>query len=129
MFMIHKTDTGAVVPWEYLAAAAGEYKAGQLLDVSGGQLTAITAVCSTTPAYLCMGDTTAEAGDVIPVTRVTDDVIYENYENELESDTKVGSKMSVGAGGLTLVGVTAGTFEVTYLENADGGVVRGRFIT
>ncbi len=32
MFYPHKTDNGAVMPWEYMPANAGTYQAGQLLN-------------------------------------------------------------------------------------------------
>ena len=43
-FIPVKSDNGAVLPWEYMPAAAGTYQAGQLLSMSGGQLAALSRI-------------------------------------------------------------------------------------
>lgn len=129
MFTPHKSDTGAVPPWEYLGAAAGEYKAGQLLQLSGGKLAAITAACKTTPPYLCMADMTAENEELVPVIRVSDDMIYETQLSAAAASAAVGTKLEVSAGGLLADAAAEGTFEITYLEDtAAESTVYGRFI-
>lgn len=129
MFRPHMSNNGAVLPFEYLPAAAGSYEAGQLLNVTGGKLTAIGAACKTTPAYLCMGKHTVADGENLPVTRVSDDMIYETELGAEAADATVGTKLEVSAGGLTADAAAAGTFEVVFLEDtAAGSVVRGRFV-
>lgn len=128
MFTIHSHDTGAVLPWEYLPAQAGTYKAGQLLETSTGQLAPIAAVSKTTPGYLCMADITVVAGGMLPVTRIQRDVIY---ETQLSADgvAAVGEKLEVSAGGLQVDANAQGTFELVYAEDGvAGSTVRGRFI-
>lgn len=128
MFSPHKSDTGAVSPWEYIPAAAGTYQAGQLLNVSGGKLAAISAVCKTTPAYLCMGNHTVDDGEVLPVTRVTDDMIYVTELSAAAASATVGTMLEVSAGGLQADAAAAGTFEVVAIEGtAAGDLVYGRF--
>ena len=49
MFVPVKSNTGAMLPWEYLGAAADTYQAGQMLTVTGGKLTKLSAASTTTP--------------------------------------------------------------------------------
>lgn len=129
MFRPHMSNTGAVLPFEYLPAAAGDYEAGQLLNVSGGKLTALSAASTTTPPYLCMGKHSVADGEHLPVTRVTDDVIYETELGAAAADAAIGTKLEVSADGLTADAAAAGTFEVVYLDGtAQGSMVRGRFV-
>lgn len=128
MFYPHKSDTGAVMPWEYMPAAAGTYEAGQLLDAVGGVLTPISAAKTTTPGYLCVANITVTAGQTIPVTRIQHTAIYETQLSAAAESAKEGSKLQVSAGGLQVDGAAAGSFEVTYIEDtAAGSMVRGRF--
>lgn len=129
MFLPHTSDHGAVLPWEYMPAAAGTYQAGQLLTVSGGQLTAISAASATTPGYLCMADITVEAGDNVPVTRIQDDQIYETTLSAAATAAVIGTKLRISAGGLQADAGATGTFEITYIDGtAAGDMVRGRFV-
>lgn len=128
MFLPYSHDKGALQPWEYIEAAAGTYEVGQLLDVSGGKLAAITAAKTTTPAYVCMASKTVEAGEILPVQKVTDDVIFETTLSAEASDAVVGTKLRISAGGLQADAGATGTFEAVYVEDTTAGsVVRGRF--
>ena len=128
MFTPHKRDTAGALPWEYLTAAAGAYKAGQLLNLKDGQLTAVSAASTTTPPYLCMADITVEAGGVVPCVRVKHDTIFETQLSAETAAAAVGSKLQVAAGGLQVNGAANGSFELCYVEDtAAGSTVRGRF--
>lgn len=130
MFLPIKSDNGAILPWEYLAAEAGTYKAGQLLnvDASTGHVEPISAEQNTTPPYLCMADiTVADAGTPIPVTRISKDHIYETTLAAAASGTVTGGKLQVASGGLQAT-AGAGTFEVVSLDGTEAGdAVRGRW--
>ena len=132
MFTIHKTDTGAVVPWEYLPAAAGEYKAGQMVKGNGlGTIVSIDADTAERPGYLCMANiTVAEAGELIPVTRVVEGVIYETTTVAANISTGVGRKVKVAAGGLGVkIDSDDGCFELVSPNGpATGDTVFGRFV-
>lgn len=128
MFSPHKTDTGAVLPWEYMPAAAGTYQAGQLLNAKNGSLTPVSAASTTTPGYLCMADITVAAGQLVPVTRIQHTAIYETQLSAEAAGAAEGSKLQVSAGGLQVDAAAAGSFEVTYIEGtAAGSMVHGRF--
>ncbi len=128
MFSPHKTDNGAVLPWEYMPAAAGTYQAGQLLNAKNGKLTPVSAASTTTPGYLCMANITIADGDVVPVTRIQHTAIYETQLSAEAADAAAGTKLQVSAGGLQVDAAAAGSFEVTYIEGtAAGSMVRGRF--
>jgi len=131
MFSPHKSNHGAVLPWEYLPGKAGSYQAGQLLNADDGYLAAISAAATTTPGYLCMGNVTVaeDGGTLVPVTRVQEDCIYETTLSAEAAAAAIGSKLQVSAGGLQVDGAAEGSFEVTYIEGtAAGAVVRGRFV-
>lgn len=128
MFSPHKTDTGAVLPWEYMPAAAGTYQAGQLLNAKNGSLTPVSAASPTTPGYLCMANITVTAGQMVPVTRIQHTAIYETQLSAEAASAAEGTKLQVSAGGLQVDAAAAGSFEVTYIEDtAAGSMVRGRF--
>lgn len=128
MFSPHKTDTGAVLPWEYMPAAAGTYQAGQLLNAKNGSLAPVSAASTTTPGYLCMANITVTAGQLVPVTRIQHTAIYETQLSAEAADAAEGTKLQVSAGGLQVDAAAAGSFEVTYIEDtAAGSMVRGRF--
>lgn len=129
MISPHKNGTGAVLPWEYIAAAAGSYEAGQLLQVSNGKLAAIDAAATTTPPYLCMGTITVEDGEELPVTRIAADVVYAASLSAAAEAAVVGTKLRVSAGGKDVDAGAAGSFELVALEGTEAGnIVYGRFI-
>ena len=128
MFTPFKND-GGLQPWEYMAAKAGTYQGGQLLNASAGMLTPVSSASTTTPGYLCMADITAAEGESIPVIRVRGNTIYETTLSAAAASAKIGSKLEVSAGGLAVDATAAGTFELTYVDGtAQGSMVLGRFV-
>ena len=128
MLTIYKHDSGARQPWEYRAAAAGTYKAGQALSVTAGQVCPIEAALKTTPPYICMADVTVEEGQSIPVIRVMSNAEYVTTLSADAADAVVGTKLEISAGGLQVDAAAAGTFEVTAIEGTvAGSTVYGRF--
>lgn len=123
-----KNMGGNLKGWEYLPAAAGSYKAGQLLNATGGKLTAIAAASKTTPGYVCMADMTVEAGQILPVQRVQKGELFVTTLSADAAGAAVGSLLEVTAGGLQVDAAAAGTFEVAYIEGTTAGSeVCGRF--
>ena len=128
MFGLHMSDTSSVQPWEYVPAAAGEYKAGQLLKMDSGMAAAITAALATTPPYLCMADIKVAAGDELPVVRVSRNYIYDTVLSADAATAAVGGMLQVAAGGLKAA-PGAGTFEIVQVGGTKAGdAVRGRFV-
>ena len=127
-FVPVKSDHGAVLPFEYLPAAAGDYQVGQLVNMTGGKLAAIAADQTTTPPYLCMTQRKVEADEELPVTRVSANYVYETELGAAAAGAEVGGKLQVAPGGLT-VKAGAGTFEIVSLDGtAAGDIVRGRWV-
>lgn len=128
MFLPHKSDTGTLQPWEYLSAAAGTYVVGQLLNVADGKLTAVSDASTTTPPYLCMANITVTDDQLVPVTRVSKNYIYETRLSAAAAAAKVGTMLQVSAGGLMADAAASGSFEVSYIEaTGEGSAVQGRF--
>lgn len=127
--MFHPKNMGAALQsWEYFPAAAGTYKAGQLLNAAGGKLVPVNQASTTTPGYLCMADITVTEGHVIPVAAVVKNEIYATALSAEAADAAIGSKLQVSAGGLQVDAGATGAFEVTYLAGtAAGSEVHGRF--
>ena len=134
MFQPYKSDTGAVLPWEYLAAEKATYQVGQLLntDATTGQLEAIAADQLEAPGYMSMSEREIEtAGDILPVTRISEDMIYETTLAEAVSGLAVGMKLQIESGGLGVSKPASGEgcFEVVDFEGAAiGDIVHGRFV-
>lgn len=119
---------GNLQPWEQLPAASGTYVAGQLLNVTGGKLAAISTACKTKPQYLCMADATVADGENLPVARVESDTVYVTTLSAAAEAAAVGSLLEVTAGGLQADAAAAGVFELVYVGGtAAGDEVHGRF--
>ncbi len=123
-----KTTKAGLAGWEYLPAAAGEYKAGQLLNAADGLLTPLKAASATTPGYVCMAETTVAEGAVLPVCRVIPGALYETELAAAAEGAALGTMLQVHADGLTVDSAAAGSFEVVSIEGTTAGSrVCGRF--
>ena len=123
-----KNIGGTLQSWEYYPAAAGTYKSGQLVNMTGGKLVPVAEASKTTPGYVCMADITVEEGTVVPVQRIVKDAVYVTVLSAAAEAAKEGSKLQVSAGGLAVDAAATGTFEVTYIpDTAAGAEVHGRF--
>lgn len=101
MFTIHKTDTGAVAPFEHMVAKPGAYKIGRFLSVSmEGKLS--TDQADNGSRYLCMTEKTLEAEDVIPVVRVNETMILKNSGERPEGYDTVGAILDVSNDGCSI---------------------------
>ena len=126
MFTPYTRDTGKLQPWEYLPASAGSYKIGQALRVSDGVLLPVSGTGC--PDYVCMYDGTTVQGQIIPVIRVTERLVFETELSSDAADAKIGSKLQVSADSMGVDGAATGAFHVSYIEDtAAGSIVRGRF--
>lgn len=128
-FLIHSTDDGRVLPWEYLPAGAITPKVGLALYQSGGNLA--LAAGTTKPTYICMREQeeAVTAGDLIPVVRVQPDVVWETELSVAGTSLKPGQKVTIATDGLRATATTTdGTAEIVeIIDTAVGGKIRVRF--
>lgn len=89
MFRVFKTDDGRNCPIEYLPAGAIALKLGMALTVSAGKLAIASG--TTRPSYISMTETpgAVAAGTVVPVIRVSEDVIYNTVVANISSISEV----------------------------------------
>lgn len=129
MFYPHTHDSGALQPWDYLPVRSVEVQTGMVLLNANGRYVPLSAASTEKPEYICMATRKAEEGELVPVLRVRDDMIYETRLTAEAAGAGVGTKLQVSKGGLGVDGGAEGSFEVTYIEGtAAGSVVRGRFV-
>lgn len=128
-FKIHTTADGRATGIEYLSAGAITPKVGMALYQTAGNLA--VAAGTTKPTYICMceRETALTAGEVIPVTRVYADIVYETTLSAAGTSLKPGDKVTIAAGGEQVTATTTdGVAEIVAIEDpASGGKVRVRF--
>ena len=127
MFLPYSYDHTKPDAFEYLPAAAGSVEVGMALAFSGGKLQKVSG--TTKPEYLCMADLTAEAGETIPVIRVSDDTIYETELSADSASIALGTKYTIDATGTMITATSAsGVAEVVAFDGKTAGAkVRVRF--
>ena len=129
-FLIHTTADGHQVPWEYLAASAITPKVGMALKLDSSGLLAAAATRSTKPEFICMYEgATLTSGDIIPVIRVTEDIIFETTNSASFEDRKVGEKVQLYSDLMCVNNVTTnGVAEIVAKDgNASGSRVLVKF--
>lgn len=129
-FIVHTTDDGRVPPLEYLPCSAITPKIGMALTLSSGNLAIATG--TTRPSYISMvnKDAALTAGDVIPVIRVQDDMIFETEFSAAPTSLNIGDKVTLHASsGLSVTATkTNGVAELVYIDGtASGSMCRVRF--
>lgn len=129
MFKLIHNGAGDLPAVEYLACGAITPKEGLCvaLDASTGLL-----AVSVKPTHICLREAAAAvtSGTVIPVIKITQDMLF---ESELDGSTsfKKGQLCDVASGGLKIDadGTTNQIFLIEYLAGtATGAKVRGRFV-
>ena len=128
-FLIHSIDDGHVPAWEYLPCSAITPKVGMALVQSSGNLT--TASGTTAPTFISMveRDSAVTAGDLIPVIRVSKDIVFGTTLSAAGSSLKKGQKVTIASNGLQVTATTTdGVAEIVdVIDAASGGEVRVRF--
>lgn len=96
-FIPHVIGNDEQTAFEYLPAAAATFKVGEALAFNAnGQLA--LAAGSTKPQYFSYKDTTiGTAGELLCVTRVRDDIIYETHNSAAFTSVKIGAKVTIEA--------------------------------
>jgi len=129
-FLIHSVEHGRVPAWEYLPCSAITPKVGMAMTQTSGNLAVATG--TTKPTYICMCERSAAvtAGEIIPVIRVNEDIIFETTFSASASSIKLGDKVTLHASsGLQVTATTSsGVAEVVGMDGtASGDTVRVRF--
>lgn len=128
-FLIHSTDDGHALPWEYLPCSAITPKVGMALTQSGGNLALASG--TTAPTYISMTEreTACTAGELIPVVRVQKDTVYETALAASGASLKVGDRVTLHTDGMQVTATTTGGVAeiVEILGTAVGEKVRVRF--
>lgn len=102
-----KNMRGNVEPWVHLPAAAGEYKAGQLVQIGSA-------------GYLCMADVTLSEGQLLPVQPLTMGTVYVTTLASDAADLAVGATVMVTADA-QVEAAEEGPFVVEWLEGTTAG--------
>ncbi len=128
-FLIHAVEGGRVPSWEYHPCSKMTPKVGMALVKTSGNLTA--AAGANAPTYISMVEKSGEvtAGDIIPVIRVLDGIIFETTFSAAATAVTTGSHVTLSADGMQVTGTTTGgVAEVVSMDGtAVGDRVRVRF--
>lgn len=128
-FKIYSIDDNRVPGIEYLPAGAITPKVGMALTQSSGQLALATGETAPTYISMCEKDSACTAGDIIPVMRVSKDMILETTFAAAATSIKLGDKVTLHTDGLQVTATTTkGVAEVIYMDGtASGSMCRVRF--
>lgn len=129
-FKIHSVDDGRGIAIEYLPCGAITPKVGMALTQTSGNLAIASGTTAPTYISLCERETACSAGDIIPVMRVSHDVIFEVTTTAAMTSVNLGDKVTLHTDGLQITATaTSGVAEVVSYPNgtAKGAAVRVRF--
>lgn len=123
-FLIQSTTDGHVPAWEYLPCSAITPKAGMAMIESSGKLAIATG--TNAPKYICMREEGAAvtAGDIVPVIRVTPDIVFAVPLSASGTSLKIGDLVTLHASdGLQVTATT--TSGVAEIVGFPGGQASG----
>lgn len=117
MFRIHSTNDGRVPPFEKLPAGAITPKLGLALVVTSGKLA--VAGATEKPTYICMceQETAVTAGELIPVMRVEEGIIFGTECTGNASTLVIGSKVTTADGLKITTTTTSGVAEIVAVSD------------
>ena len=129
MFRIHSTNDGRVPPIEYLPAGAITPKVGMALYQNSGNLALASGTTKPTYISMCERETALTAGELIPVIRVEDGMIFGTELSAAGTSLKLGGKVTVATDGLRVTATTTdGIAEIVAMNGtAIGDEVLVRF--
>lgn len=127
-FLIHSVDGGHVPPIEYLPCGAIKPVVGLALTQTNGNLAVAAATGKPTYISMCQRETTCTAGDIIPVIRVSPDIVFGTTFSAAAGSIKAGNKVTLKDGLQVTATTTDGVAEVVSMDGtAVGDAVRVRF--
>jgi hypothetical protein len=121
-------------PWESYPAAVGTYQAGQIVQLSGGVIKALTAALTVTPSFICKSAVTIASPPtdlnggkvlVMPFTTDEDEEYYAPLAAQASTNFDVGALMSVASDGLSLAEAAG---KALLLETVVNGTPVGTFV-
>ncbi len=122
-FIPSSIEDGHVPAFEYLPGSAITPKVGMALTLSSGLLAIATG--TTKPRYICMCEKSGAitSGELLPVIRVTDDIVFRTTCSASFADRKIGDKVTLHASnGLQVTATTtSGVATVVGIEGTDAG--------
>lgn len=124
-FLIHSIDDGHVPAWEYLPCSAITPKVGMALTQSSGNLAIATG--TTAPTYISMVEKGAAvtAGTLIPVIRVSKDIIFETTLSASGTSLNKGDKVTLHASSGLQVTATTTSGVAEVIDFPDGTQASG----
>ena len=128
-FLIHSVDDNRVLGLEYLPCSAITPKVGMALVQTSGNLALASGTTAPTYISMCERDTACTAGELIPVVRVQQDIIFGVPAQAAMTSVKLGDKVTIYTDGLQVTATTAsGVAEVVGMDGtAAGSTVLVRF--
>lgn len=129
-FKVHSTGDGHIPCIEYLPCSAITPKVGMALTQTSGNLAIATGTTKPTYISMCEKDSACTAGDIIPVLRVEENVVFETNFSAAATSINLGDKVTLHASdGMQVTATTAsGVAEVVYMDGtASGSMCRVRF--
>lgn len=127
-FVPYQTADGHVPPWEYLPASAITPKVGLLCVLTSGKLA--VAGATDKPEFVCMQDRDAAvaAGTIIPVIRVTEDIIFATTNTAAFTSINIGDLVTTASGLQVTATKTSGVAEVVGFDaTATGSEIKVKF--
>ena len=120
-FTIHSVEGGYIPSWEYHPCSAITPVVGMALYQNAGNLALVSG--TTTPTFISMTERTAAltAGDIIPVLRVNEDIVFETEWSAAATAVKRGQKVTIASDGLRVTATTTGG--VARVVDFDGTAV------
>lgn len=128
-FMIHSVDDNRVLGLEYLPVSAITPKVGMALVQTSGNLSIASGTTAPTYISMCERDTACTAGELIPVVRIQQDIIFGVPAQAAMTSVKLGDKVTIHTDGLQVTATTtSGVAEVVGMDGtAAGSTVLVRF--
>ena len=130
-FKVQYTDDGHICPIEYLPCGAIAPKVGMALVQTGGNLAIATGTQKPTYISMCEKEAACTAGDLIPVIRVQENMVFETTFSAAATSVKLGDKVTLHAtSGMEVTATTTGgACEVVAMDGAAvGDTVWVRFV-
>lgn len=121
-FIPHKYRDGQLDPWEPKPATAGlTLEVGKLMKLESGKLAVATA--TDTPEYICMEHRKEQTvdGQMVHVTAVSEETIYETTLSEASASITVGSTYNIDSTGMMVTATGGGSIRVESYEGKEAG--------